>query len=104
MLRETDQVTPIPAMGTIDLGAFTYVGNYEPGARYLNSTMTMSPDQTTVTVVLGSGSPASGSNIAAPTSMRWHTSSSALKLGGQPFCNCTVWEGIPVGDLEDPEF
>lgn len=104
LIQDTDQVTPITPMGVVDLGGYTYVGVYEPGARFLNSTMTMSPDQTTVTVTLGSPSPASPASVVSPGSMRWHTSSAALKLGGQPFCACKVWEGIPTGDLEDPEF
>lgn len=104
LIQETDQVTPIAPMGVVDLGLVTYVGVYEPGARFLNSTMTMSADQTTVTVTLGTPSPASPASAVAPGSMRWHTSSSALKLGGQPFCACKVWEGIPTGELEDPEF
>jgi hypothetical protein len=103
-LLETDQVTPIPAMGVVDLGSYTYVGNYEPGARFLNSTMTLSADLRTVTVVLGTPSPPSSATKIGPTSMRWHTSSAAEKLGGQPFCTCKVWEGIPSAELEDPEF
>ena len=54
-----DDGTPISTMGVIDLGLATYVGFYEPGARFLNSTMTMSADRKTVTVVLGTPAPQS---------------------------------------------
>jgi arylsulfatase A-like enzyme len=96
--------TPIEPMGVIDLGLQTYVGLYEPGARFLNSTMTMSADRTTVTVQLGDPSPASSATRTDPGSMRWHTSSLAQTMGGQSLCACTVWEGIPPSALEDRDF
>ena len=63
-----DDGTPINAMGVIDLGLATYVGFYEPGARFLNSTMTMSADRRTVTVRLGTPSP--DRRAPSPTSAR----------------------------------
>jgi hypothetical protein len=91
-------------MGVIDLGLATYVGFYEPGARFVNSTMTMSADRRSVTVVIGAPAPQSSSTKPHAGSMTWHTSTSAQTLGGQPFCACKVLEGIAAGDIEDREF
>ena len=99
-----DDGTPISTMGVIDLGLATYVGFYEPGARFLNSTMTMSADRKTVTVVLGTPAPQSSSTKLNAGSMTWHTSTAAQTLGGQPFCACKVLEGIAAGDIEDREY
>jgi hypothetical protein len=88
----------------IDLGLATYVGFYEPGARFLNSQMTMSADHRTVTVVLGTPSPQSSATKPDVGSMTWHASSSAQTQLGQPFCACNVLEGIAAGDIEDREF
>ena len=99
-----DDGTPISTMGVIDLGLATYVGFYEPGARFLNSTMTMSADRKTVTVVLGTPAPQSSSTKLNVGSMTWHTSASAQTQGGQPFCACKVLEGIAAGDIEDREY
>ena len=103
-LREADAITLIEPMGIIDLGLPTYVGFYEPQSRFLNSTMTMSADRRSVTVQLGNPSPGSAQTDQTPGSMRWKTSSSAQTATGQPFCACTVWEGIPAGALEDRDF
>ncbi len=99
-----DDGTPISTMGVIDLGLATYVGFYEPGARFLNSTMTMSADRKTVTVVLGTPAPNSSSTKLNAGSMTWHTSTAAQTLGGQPFCACKVLEAIAAGDIEDREY
>jgi arylsulfatase A-like enzyme len=103
-LLEADATTPIEPMGIIDLGLANYIGWYEPGARFVNSTMTMSADRRSVTVALGAPDPGDLRSFTTPGSMRWKTSSSARTLTGQAFCACTVWEGIPAGALEDREF
>jgi arylsulfatase A-like enzyme len=103
MLKPDD--TPIPALGTIDLGISNYVGLYEPGGRFTSSTMTMAPDGRSITVALGDPNPLLASFHADVASMIWETSSLAQKVGGQPFCSCRVWEGIPApATAEDREF
>jgi arylsulfatase A-like enzyme len=103
-LLRSDNAAVIAPMGVIDLGLATYVGFYEPGARFLDSQMTMSADRRTVTVVLGTPSPQSSGTKPEVGSMTWHASSSAQTQLGQPFCACNVLEGITAGDIEDREF
>jgi arylsulfatase A-like enzyme len=99
VLRPDD--TQITAIGEIDLGYDKYVGLFNP-ITFSSSTLAMSPDGKTLTLTLG-GTPATFVSGVA-TSMRWHTSSQAQKVGGQPLCQCTVWEGIPPSGSEDIEF
>jgi hypothetical protein len=103
VLRPDD--TLIAPLGIVDLGLASYVGLYEPGARFTSSTMTMAADHRSITVQFGDPNPRLSTPSTITGSMIWDTSSLARTSGGQPFCTCRVFEGIPPpATAEDREF
>jgi arylsulfatase A-like enzyme len=96
--------TTIAPLGTIDLGHSDYVGLYEPGARFTGSTMSMASDARSIAILLGDPNPRVATPRTTPGTMTWEMSPLARTAGGQPFCACRVWEGIPAAEGEDREF
>jgi arylsulfatase A-like enzyme len=81
----------LTSLGTIDLGADTYVG---ATTSFLRSPMELVNNGTAVKITLGTGSTAASARPGAAT-MQWSASSAVKDMSNSPFCiNCTVWESV----------